>query len=315
MYVKITNKYETHNGFIYHDGLNELLEPFNDDVTQSCVIGGLYFTNIDHAHKYYNYGIYVRKISLPKNDSEFKIVTDPSGDKWRANKIIFGEKYSLCDPGTCKILNLKMPSITFLIECAIKEDNVDSLNMLEKLYLINNPEIKLFYEKICYIAALEKSYNIMTWVKNEGFIIFDKIYEGAALGGNIDILQWAFDNDKYLSINNRVDIINNAARRGHLDVLKWVHAKNCPDDNDKKCSDDKLYAYAIRNNHYNIIKWAHANNYIWHSPNYMDINKKTDERILKWLVRNGHFINEVYAIIAPINPTIKNNIDLLNWIY
>ena len=337
MYVKITNKFETHNGFEYRDGLNELLEPFNDDAFQSCVPGGLYFTNINHAHKYYSYGIYIRKINLPENDPEFKIIMDRTGDKWRANKIILGERYSLCNLETYKILNIKTPTINFMIKCAIKEDNINSLNTLGKIYLKNNPMIKLFCGKLCYGAALKKSYNIITWIKNEGLIDFDKIYIGAALGGNIDILQWAFDNNKYLSIDNKIDIINNAARRGHLDILKWVHVKKCSDDNKKKCSDDnkkkcsddnkkkcsddnkkkcsddKLYMYAIRNNQYNVIKWAHTNNYIWERPNCMDVNKRTDERILKWLVRNGHFIDEVYTIIAPINPIIKNNIDLLNW--
>ena len=315
MYVKITNKYEIHNKFVYRDGLNELLEPFNDNETESCVTGGLYFTNIQNAHKYYSFGIYIRKINLPENDPEFKIIMDPSGDKWRANKIILGKKYSLCDPETYKILNLKTPSTIFLIECAIKEDNINSLDMLKKLYLIDNPGTKLsFYEKICYIAAAEKSCNVLMWAKNEGFIIFNTIYEVAASWGNIDVLQWALDNnDKYLSIDDTDDIINNAARRGHLDVLKWIHNKKCSDDNYVKYSNGKLYMYAVRNNHYKIIKWAHANNYIWHSPDSTDVNKKTDERILKWLVRNGHFIDKVYTIIAPINQVIKNNIDLLNW--
>ena len=331
MYVKIFNKTERHKGFEYHDGLNELLEPFNGDTTQTCVSGGLYFTRTDYVHKYYGYGIYIRKISLPENDPEFKMVMDPSGDKWRANKIVLEKRYSLCDPETYKILNLKTPPMNFLVECAVKEDIVDNLNMLKKIYLTNSYKIRLFYEQVCYIAALEKSYNILTWVKNERSIIVNKIYEGAALGGNIDVLNWAIDNYKDLSTNT-VNIINNAARRGHLDVLEWVHTKTYPDHNkkcpgdNKKCScvseritamkyqcDNKLYTYAVQNNYYKIIKWAHANYYKWSSPDHYCVNKKTDKKILKWLVRNGYFVNEIYAIISPGNAVIKNNIDLLKW--
>jgi len=45
---------------------------------------------------------------LPINDPEFKMVKDPSGNKWRANKIILGNKYSLLDPETYIKLGIEM---------------------------------------------------------------------------------------------------------------------------------------------------------------------------------------------------------------
>jgi len=39
LYFKITNPNEKHHGFQYYDGLNELLEKFNDDPKASCVAG------------------------------------------------------------------------------------------------------------------------------------------------------------------------------------------------------------------------------------------------------------------------------------
>lgn len=39
--------------------------------------------------------IYVRKISLLLNILGFKKIVDPSGDRWRVNMIILGEKYPL----------------------------------------------------------------------------------------------------------------------------------------------------------------------------------------------------------------------------
>ena len=44
MYFKITNAKENHHGFQYVDGLNVLIEEFNDDPNDSCCAGGLYFT-------------------------------------------------------------------------------------------------------------------------------------------------------------------------------------------------------------------------------------------------------------------------------
>ena len=167
MYVKITNKHEIHNGFVYHDGLNELSDPFNDDPTQSCVPGGLYFTYTKNVHKFYRYGIYVRKISLPHDDPDFKIIKDPSGDKFRANKIILEKRYSLCDPETYKILNIKMPSINFLIECAVDEDNIDCLKILRELYFLNIYGAEVFYEQIYWTALSKGKSKVLQWVHSK----------------------------------------------------------------------------------------------------------------------------------------------------
>ena len=74
MYYKITNSTENHNGYQYKDGLNILQEPFAE--TGSCCPGGFYFTDIDHILKFLSYGIYLREITLPINDSDFKMVRD-----------------------------------------------------------------------------------------------------------------------------------------------------------------------------------------------------------------------------------------------
>lgn len=258
-YVKITNKNETHNGFVYRDGLNKLLEPFDDDPFQSCVPGGLYFTNIQNIHKYHKYGIYIRKISLPKNDPDFKIIADLSGDKFRANKIILGERYSLCDPKTYGIFNIKLPSIRFLVECAIEENNINCLNTLQKLYFTNDPKIELYFKRICY----------------------SHIYDIATSENKIDILQWAWNN--YPSILP-TDIINHTARRGNLDIFKWAHNKKYP-------YDEKLYIYAIKNNHYDIIKWADKYNYKWCAPNILNVPNEADEKIFEWLSYNKYYCN------------------------
>ncbi len=47
----------------------------------------------------------LEKCFLPENDPEFKMVPDGT-DKFRANKIIFGKRYSLFDPNTYTELGL-----------------------------------------------------------------------------------------------------------------------------------------------------------------------------------------------------------------
>ena len=94
-YFKITNETENHNGFQYQDGLNVLIEEFNNDPTASCCAGGFYFTTKEHIHKFYYFGVNLRVIELPTEDPDFQMVSDPQNDKFRANKIILKEKYSL----------------------------------------------------------------------------------------------------------------------------------------------------------------------------------------------------------------------------
>jgi hypothetical protein len=90
-YYKVTNKDENHNDFQYKDGLNVDSIPFNSDPNESCVPGGLYFTDLDHVIKFLNYGCWIREVKIPK---DAKVIEDPNGNKWRADKIILGKKYS-----------------------------------------------------------------------------------------------------------------------------------------------------------------------------------------------------------------------------
>ena len=104
IWFKITNENEYHNDHQYQTGLNVLNKKFNDDAKKSCSPGGLYFTDIKNIFKFLNHGIYLREITLPTDDPEFMMIQDPDGDKWRANKIILGKRWSLCDPETLRFL-------------------------------------------------------------------------------------------------------------------------------------------------------------------------------------------------------------------
>src|SRR5580704_11081624 len=102
-YFKITNEIENHHGFQYVTGLNVLEEEFNDDPAKSCCKGGLYFTDAKNIFKFLEYGIYLREVQLPINP-DLKIVKDNTGDKWRANMIILGERYELSQKETFQLL-------------------------------------------------------------------------------------------------------------------------------------------------------------------------------------------------------------------
>ena len=102
MYFKITNREEKHNGMQYQTGLNVDILPFNDNPKASCVPGGIYFSDEKNICGFLTYGQWIREVTLPE---DAKVVKDPSGGKWRANKVLLGERRDLRDPNTFKWLD------------------------------------------------------------------------------------------------------------------------------------------------------------------------------------------------------------------
>ena len=139
MYYKITNKKENHHGFQYSDGLNILIDEFNNDPNQSCCKGGLYFTDVSNIFEFLNYGIYLREITLPTTDQNFCMVKD--GNKWRANMIILGKRYELSNVDTFKLLIEKGADIhannDYALRYSIKNGHLEVVNLLKSLSLKN----------------------------------------------------------------------------------------------------------------------------------------------------------------------------------
>lgn len=101
-----TDKLGQHFDNTYHTGLNICSIPF--ETKGSCVDGGIYFTDKDNILKFLFYGIYLRKVDLPLDDPAFIMVKDPdscaSSVKWRASRVILGNRLNLRDISTFKYL-------------------------------------------------------------------------------------------------------------------------------------------------------------------------------------------------------------------
>lgn len=145
-FFKITNKDENHHGFQYHDGLNVLIDKFNP--RGHCVKGGFYFTDINNILEFLSLGIYLRLITLPTDDSEFKMVAD-SDDKWRANKIILGKRFNLSDPKTFEYLETLGANIAVyaydIFEHAYQNEFFDIIIYLYKKKYISMERVIFMY--------------------------------------------------------------------------------------------------------------------------------------------------------------------------
>jgi hypothetical protein len=93
-YWKITNEDEWHHGLQYQDGRVDDTVPFCDDLGESCVPGGIYFTDTANVLGYLAYGPWVREVTVP---DDAQVVEDPSGGKWRASAVVLGPRRRWAD--------------------------------------------------------------------------------------------------------------------------------------------------------------------------------------------------------------------------
>jgi hypothetical protein len=106
LYFRVNNFSEKHRDIQYHDGRNFLIQPFNNNPNETCCAGGLYFSDEKSIWGFMEgEAFWIRPVTLPPTtDTSFMMVTDPRGDKYRANFFNLGTRYSLFDVNTFKML-------------------------------------------------------------------------------------------------------------------------------------------------------------------------------------------------------------------
>ncbi len=90
-FVRYMNDNMKHYNFTFKEGLNEDIVPFNPN--GECESGGLYFTTIDYIQNFTPCSRHhIRFVEIP-DDAQVYVV--PWSNKWKADKIVIGEKISL----------------------------------------------------------------------------------------------------------------------------------------------------------------------------------------------------------------------------
>jgi len=84
IYYKITNEKENHHGLQYRNGLVIDSKKFDSNPNNSCTKGGIYFTTKEYLCRFFYLGKRIRPVSIPE---DAKVVLDPEGDKYRADKL------------------------------------------------------------------------------------------------------------------------------------------------------------------------------------------------------------------------------------
>ena len=133
VYIKILRDDDTHNGFRYRAGLNQLNRGFNNDPIQDCAHGGLYYTWLDKdkIKHWICIGTSFRVITEFPEDAQ--ILQQPLSGKGRCSKMILGEKkWAFFKRETCEAFNINPVMLfeacetremldTFLAEYSVEE--------------------------------------------------------------------------------------------------------------------------------------------------------------------------------------------------
>jgi len=145
-----------------------------------------------------------------------------------------------------------------------------------------------------YIALLE---HITHWPSKDT----RELYRYAAIGGNVNVLQWL--KDKGTPFPDRDSLAcTEAAGGGHLSALKWLL------ENGSYCLGKFVFKAAARNGHLHVLQWLVANGYMM--PRYIGLDAAAGGHlcVLQWL----HTNDEMNYCACP-NAAEHGHLHILQW--
>ena len=204
-YFKITKYDEVHHELKYHTGLNTDPHDFDENPEHSCCVGGIYFSDREHIEQFYEFGVWIREVK-PVG----KVVKN--GNKYRAHEVVLGERYSLGDPKTWKILNVPSPSMDWV---SIK-GNIKILNLWKESEL----EMK-YSENEMNWASREGKIEMLNWWKESGCELkySESAMNWASREDKIEVLNWWKESG--LELKYSEDAMYRASYRCNIEVLNW----------------------------------------------------------------------------------------------
>jgi hypothetical protein len=149
------------------------------------------------------------------------------------------------------------------------------------------------------IAALNGHLNLMKHMKkNYNYKWSEFTCPEAAKGGHLEVLKWLKEGGCSLE----KETCEMAAAGGHLEILKWSRENGCPWSKET-CS------FAAERGNFEILKWARENGCPWDSNTTYAAVVSGHLEILKWAIENGC---ECYHKV-PYCASKNGHLELLKW--
>ena len=129
---------------------------------------------------------------------------------------------------------------------------------------------------VCEAAAAGGQLEILQWARENDCPWDARTCSGAARGGHFEILKWAHEHECPWDENT----CSTAAEYGHLEILKWARENDCPWDKDT-CT------WAAENDHLDILKWARQNDCPWYANDCAKAaSRRGHDEIYEWICEN-----------------------------
>jgi hypothetical protein len=165
------------------------------------------------------------------------------------------------------------------------------------------------FESACRDAAKHNHMNVLTWIESANIEMnWDKVCEGAAESGNVELLNW-------LHANSNVDefhldhIAIKAAQNGHLNIFEWIR-----ENYDNYEWHENISPMAAKKGHLHILQWLHSEDpsYPWISATFNCGVYYKQKAITDWL--------QTVAPLCPVNKSTlfaaarNGDLKLVQWL-
>lgn len=220
-YLKVMHKDLKQRDFQYQTGtVNRLNVPF--EVTGTCVRGGLYVTTNEHIHKFYICGEVLAEVYVPTDDPDFRMVIDPSGDKWRTNMLELGECHSLLDPETYTKFGIQI-DYTYMVVLALKNNDAALADKIIKDHSLK-PDWAFGLNYACYNDDPSLAGQMMSCMVPDQWKVIDKAFLWACVGNSVRCASLMIANGS--KNKSLIKIGLNHAKRYYCDkVIKFLQSE------------------------------------------------------------------------------------------
>ncbi|GFH47601.1 hypothetical protein CTEN210_04076 [Chaetoceros tenuissimus] len=187
-------------------------------------------------------------------------------------------------------------------------------DIVNKIGTLGNYESAMWCQKqfscLCfesYSSSIARSGNIQLFKHLEQtFVNFDS-FEGAALGGNIEMLEYLYQKQYHLDEETCAESLRNIDKDQALKVLKWLREHDCPWD-EKTCSS------AAENDNMKALKWARNNGCPWNEETFASAAKNGNIKILEYCLDNGCPMDARACEKAVKNKNDLKALEILKWL-
>ncbi|KAE8997458.1 hypothetical protein PR003_g20418 [Phytophthora rubi] len=154
-------------------------------------------------------------------------------------------------------------------------------------------------------VAGDGAMEFLQWVYSNGFgRPTAHALETAAFNGHLQALEWLVDGPAKLELSSSV--FSEAARGGHLEVVKWLDARQCP-------STSAALDAAAENGFLEIVQWLYSNRREGCSSRALDRAARNGHlEVVKWL----HATDEQLYCPAAINRAAEfGHLEVVMWLH